>query len=162
MTAAEKLAALRALREGLNAAIDDATAEVEGVREQTGSKSFDTPYGLVYFAVSGDKFAFDEPRFLAWAEENTPESVIPERSEVKVYPAHPSDTLRTAIGKRCVRIGDDVFDALTGEPLPFASVVPGRETLAVKLTTATKLEAADLVRARIDDITGLMQIGSAK
>lgn len=161
MTAAEKLAALRALREGINAAIEDASADVEGVREQTGSKSFDTPYGLVLFSITEDRFVFDEPSFLAWAEENAPESVIPARTEIKHHPAYPSGTLRANLGKRCVRIGGDVFDSLTGEPLPFATVVPGKETLNVRLTPATKADAADLVRSRIEQVVGIMQIEGA-
>lgn len=158
MTAAEKLAALRALREGLNAAIEDAAAEVEGVRETTGSKSFDTRYGLVGFSIHPTTYLFDEAAFLAWTEENAPESLIPAWTEVKEWPARPSDTLRAAMGKRCVQIGDDVFDSLTGDVLPFATARPGKETLTVKLNPATKLEAADLVRDRISDVVGIMQI----
>jgi len=151
MTAALKLAVLRAIKVGVDAAFEQATREVETLRAMTNAKSFDTEIGTVTWTVRKPTIDFLDGPLLEWAQENMPHEID---TSPRVRP-----TLKATLRKRFAVDGDTVIDPETGEEVDWAFVTPGSEFPTVKLTDEAKDNARQAILANLDTVTGALTMG---
>lgn len=114
MKPAERVAALTAIRAGIDAAITEAKAEALALAESVGVDRFVTPWGRVTVAKTAPKVELDPAPFLSWVREHYPSEV---ETVVRVRPA-----FAKAFTERCVIVAGEVVDRETGEVVPFASI----------------------------------------
>lgn len=147
MNAAERYAALKAVKSAVDAAIRVAEREVTATMNATSASQFKVSLGTISYVSASQTIMFDDDALLAWAQENTP-------WEVDTAP-RVRDTLR----KQFKIIGDDVVHEPSGEIVTFARVRPYREaTVAVKLADDTKQRADEIGRGFADQIARLLEL----
>lgn len=151
MTPAMRLAALKAVKQGVDAAIEQATRDVEMLRSMTGAKSFDTELGSVVWTVRKPSIGFLEQPLLAWAQENMPHEV---ETITRVR-----STLAATLRKRFEIDGDTLIDTVTGEQIDWAFITEGSEFPTVKLTEAAKDNARTAILTNLDTVTGALTVG---
>lgn len=144
MNPAERLAALRALRHGLDAEIAEQEAAVHETREQTGARSFDTRFGGVSVSVRKPSLDFTDGELCGWARDNGQEALIVETA---------SDPLKRMVRGRYTTDGFEVVDTDTGEVVDWPRCKPGGGSyLSVRLTDEIKQQAvAAIADRRFDD-----------
>jgi hypothetical protein len=136
MTPAERLAALRALQDGIARAVDLAKADVLNAMKHTGADRFRTELGPVYMGKRADTIMFDEAKLLRFAEDADLDAI-----EKSVRPTF----------RELFKIdGDDVIFTPSGEVITFARVRPGTTYVAAKLSTDAKERAQALMAGRLE------------
>lgn len=141
--AAERYAALTALRAGLDAQIAKAKTEALAFSAEHGVKAFTTPYGPVNVTVQGPRPVIDGPAFTAWCQENRPDEVVMTPTVRGSFVTHMAD--------RLVVVAGSVYDKETGDLVPWAYVgEAGDPTLAYPASTDQKY-AKDLARLLFED-----------
>lgn len=157
MNPAEQLAALRALRHGLDAQITQVEERVREFRWHVSAHSFDTNWARVTFRPNPQKINYDTDRLLAWASVHMPHEVVPEHTVT--IPATVRPTLYTTLEGRLTVTGAGVIDTTTGEVVDFATVSPARrETVVVTIAPDQKQAAVELVAERLSALTDQMGI----
>lgn len=146
MTPAERLAALKAIAEGIGAAITEAERDVQASMDSSGADRFRTDLGSVSMVVRKPRLEFDEDRLLSFAQDNAEWNV------------ETITRVRPAMRSHFVILDDVVVYAPTGEEVDFVSIKPGSKGLMVKLTPDAKLQAQELLIDRVESITGLLGI----
>lgn len=122
MRSADTIAALSAIKHGIDKALEQEKVEVLRVAAEVGVKSFTTPWGAVTIAQSDEEWRvqLDEAEFLAWAKVNAPD-------EVEIFQPEPIERVRAMYRahfiKGLVRAGLVVVDQDTGEVVDFASPI---------------------------------------
>lgn len=144
VTPAERLAALKAIAHGLDAAIDHAERAVLAQMGQTGADRFRTKLGPVSKIVRKPTIRFDDDKLIKFAED-----VAPWEIETRV--------------RRTFRSQFDVIDGAviykpTGEEVDFATVHPGTEGLTTRLSDEAKTTAEDLLITRIESVASLIEL----
>jgi hypothetical protein len=163
MNAAERLMALKALQVGVNAAVEEATREVDALREATSSKSFDTRFGTLVLTAPKPTIQFAVVDLHRWVKDNLPHEYIPAHTETVTveHPASIHPTAEATLRKRCSIAKDgSVVDTETGELIEFASVTQRSPYWTGRLSDETKQEAVETVLSRVDAVTGLMVVES--
>lgn len=165
-TPADAYLALRAIKAGIDAALAELEKEVGQVRAVYGSKSFDSPLGtLVWTNPPVPALTFDPDALLEWARVNMPHEVIEERSEIipehhVFHPAEVRSTLPKTLQKRFKARDGVVVDGDTGEVVDWAHQPEQTRTghWTTKLTPEAKDDAAAAILARLDTLTGILQV----
>lgn len=152
MTPAERLAALKALRHGIDQALGQAEDAVRSTMLDTGADRFRTPLGSVSLAERAGSITFDEDRLLAFAEEADLDGV----ETIK--------QVRPTFRRLFDASGEQVIFKPTGEVIDFATVRPGTQYLTTRLNDEAKDAAEKLLGDRfltiaelIDETTQLEQ-----
>lgn len=121
-TSAELVAALSAIRSGIDEVLGMAKEDALTVAHRVGVKSFTTPWGpvTVAFKAGGPEVRInDETAFFQWVSENRPTEIeIPPQPEPRVRAAY-----RSAVLSKLVAVGGIPMDKDTGEVCEFAEVV---------------------------------------
>lgn len=141
--AAERYAALTALKAGLDAQIAKAKAEALAFSAAHGVKAFTTPYGPVNVTQAGVRPVVDGPAFTAWCQENRPDEVILTPTVRGSFVTH--------MAERLVVVAGSVYDKTTGDLVPWAYVgEAGDPTLAYPASTPQR-EAKEYARLLFED-----------
>lgn len=142
MNPAEQLMLAQAYIHGLQAKVAQLKAQILGIRDAYGSKSFETQLGPVSVAVPKPKpVVTDEVGLFEWVQNNYPAEIVP-----AIRP-----TFRSALvsGLRCA--GPDVLTE-QGEVVGWAVVETGEPYVTARLTTEVKEAAAVQIEARFDEM----------
>ena len=156
----EKLAALRALEEGLDQALESVKEEVRQLRELTGATGFNTEWGKIEFAKSPAKIKIARGEaLLAYAREHYPHEVVEAKERTVTVDAYVRDTLVKTLEARFKVDGGKLVDTDTGEILDpvafrFLLVEPEKpDVLKFKMPADRKELAGRLVADRVEQIT---------
>lgn len=149
MNTVERLAALRALRHGLDSAIAVAEEEIRHVRQLTGARSFTTSLGSVTIAQRKPSIRLDSDAFLDWCRENAPGEIVE-----SVRPS-----FEKAVKARLRVAGGDVVDG-DGVVVDYATATEGSEYITVKLSDDAKDSAAEQVLERVETLAGFLEVES--
>lgn len=145
MIPAAKHAALKALKAGLDAAIDRTQDDTLAEATESGADRWRTAFGSVSVSQKQDSVEVaDEAAFLRWVREHAPAEVV---EQVR-------DSYRKAVLKQ-LQPGPDgtVVDARTGEVVEWAAVRPGgTRYLSVRDGADAKQAATAMVLAHLDEI----------
>lgn len=156
-TAAERYAALTALKAGLDEQIARARAEALAEVAHLRKASWTTPYGQVNMTRAEPKVEIDPAAFLAFAQEHYPDEVV-HTPEVR-------SSFRTAFLAELAVIAGRVVHKGTGELVEFAHVTPeGSPTISYPASLAQR-DAKEYARMLFDEraaalTKGLREIAS--
>lgn len=140
----ERLAALKRLREGVDAAIEVLSDRTKLAADETGADRWRTDFGTVSIAERKPSVYVKDPKaFLEHVRKSDPEAIEESVAEWK----------RKAI-MTALRIHDGkVFwadDTLSAPPVPWAGVKPGTRYVTVRSDDDTKNQAIDWALAWVD------------
>jgi hypothetical protein len=141
--AAERYAALVAIRDAFDALAKD--AKTDALKHAAGLKSasWSTLYGAVNVTTTDPKIVLDEDAFLAMVQEHYPDDVV------VTYSVSPA--LRAAFLSRLVEVGGQVVHRDTGEVVDFATVTPrGNPTVSYPSSSAQR-DAKAYARMLLED-----------
>lgn len=152
MNPAELLAALKALRAGLDDRIKVAEAAVLDVAERDGAERFTTPYGPITVSrKKGGISITDREAFIAWVDGNIPDAF---ETIVQVRPA-----TEKAIVQRLTVMRGEVYDSVTGEAVEWAEPTPDGDPYTAWPASAQQREAKDMARLLFEDRAGALAAG---
>lgn len=149
----ERLAALKRLREGVDAAISVLSDRVQDAAEASGADRWRTPFGTVSKAIRKEAVYIRDPRaFLEHVRQSDPEAIEETVAEWK----------RKAVLSGLRIVGGKVFwagDPLDADPVPWAAVKPGSSYLSVRPDDDAKNQAIDWALAWLEG-DGLRELES--
>lgn len=140
ITPAQKVAALTAIRAGIDDQIRQAKTEALKTAAQIGVKSFDTAIGEVKIVKSHEAVVIDEEKLLPELKAAFPEQV--ETVEC-VRPAY----LKYLMGEQLVIVAGEVIDKGTGEAVDWATVRPAGDDYISYPSTRESRTAKDYAKA---------------
>lgn len=150
ITPAQKIAALTAIKAGIDDQIKKAKVEALDTAEQIGVKSFDTGIGGVTVVKGKESVVIDDVALLPELKEQFPEQV---ETIERVRPAY----LRYLLDEQLVIVAGEVVDKTTGEAVEWASVKPAGDDYitypASKEATAAKKYARAWAAGEMDAIS---------
>ena len=152
-TAAERYAGLVALRDGLDALIGAAKADVIAEAADLRSASWSTPFGRVNAARDDARVVLDDDAFTAWALQHRPDEVTT-RTVHDVNPA-----FRKAVLADLVAVAGQVVDKRTGEVVEWAHIAPAGELRVVYPATTESKAAKALARMLLEDQAAALTTG---
>lgn len=152
MHPAEYLAALKAMKAGLDDQIREAETAVLALAETTGAERLTTPYGPITVARrAGGIGVVDTAAFTAWCEANLPDAIEVIR---QVRP----QTAKAAMSRLTMMRGV-VFDTVTGEEVSWAAPTePGDPYCTWPASNAQK-DAKDMARLLFADRAEILASG---
>lgn len=147
MTPAQRLAALKAIRFGIDHAIEQAEYGVRELINATGAERFGTGMGQVILVQKDPTITFDEAELLAFAESTDLDGVEVIKEVRRTF-------------RSLFKIsGRHVVFAPTGEIIDWAKIRPGTTYLSTRLNDDTKTHIESIMAERVDTLTGLLELG---
>lgn len=152
MNPAELLAALKAMKAGLDDQIREAEDAVLALAESTGAERLATPYGPITIARKAAGISVvDRAAFTAWCEANLPDAI---ETIVQVRP----QTEKAALARLTVMRGA-VYDTVTGEEVGWAAPTPPGDPYTAWPASTAQRDAKDMARLLFADRAELLASG---
>lgn len=160
MRSADTIAALSAIKHGIDKALEQEKVEVLRVAAEVGVKSFTTPWGAVTIAQSDEEWRvqLDEAGFLAWVQMNAPD-------QVETFTPEPVTRVkalyRAQFVKGLVRVGESVISQDSGEIVEFAtpSFIPAGNRYVTYPASKQQKAAKETVEAWVSDAAQMLTDG---